>query len=169
MIHFEEKMKMKILLIFLILNWIESFEVKKFCYKIKTNGKEFECNGDFSHDCGNNMCAKDENSCKLIALYYFFPSRLNEYMRRIKHCLKPTYNWKPNDVCSNSKSCFYSSVRIWPSGSSIQPECNCGGNNKYKYKCIKNYCGLDKRACEGLKTTKSIKLIKKCKLFLRRN
>ena len=37
MIHFKEKMKMKILLIFLILNWIECLEVKKFCYKTKTN------------------------------------------------------------------------------------------------------------------------------------
>jgi len=101
-------MKIKIFLIFLILNWIECLEVKDFCYKYRTKRKEFECNGDFSHYCGNKMCTKDENNCKIIALYYFFPNTLNEYIRQIKYCPKPIGNI--NDYCGlDEKACneFY--------------------------------------------------------------
>ena len=163
-------MKIKILLIFLTLNWIECLEVKDFCYKLKTKVKEFECNGDYSQSCGNGVCTKDENNCKLIALYYFFPNTLNQYMKHIKYCPKPpseTVKWKSNDVCSNSKNCFYSSVETRPIGSMLYRKCNCGG--KYNYKCNDDYCGLDKRACDFVKIKQSISEIKKCQLFLNRN
>jgi hypothetical protein len=156
-------MKIKIFLIFLILNWIECLEVKDFCYKYRTKRKEFECNGDFSHYCGNKMCTKDENNCKIIALYYFFPNTLNEYIRQIKYCPKPieTHKWNRNDVCLNQKNCLYSSVAIWSSQSLVRRECDCTG--KYYFKCnINDYCGLDEKACNEFYINKSILKIKKC-------
>ena len=154
-------MKIKILLILLALNWIECLEVKDFCYKLKTKVKEFECNGDYSQSCGNGVCTKDEYNCKLIALYYFFPNTLNQYMKHIKYCPKPpseTVKWKSNDVCLNTKDCVNTFITIWSLNQIKKRECKCIG--KYSYRCNSDYCALNKQACDGLKNKKS--KYKKC-------
>lgn len=158
----EKKMKMKIILIFLLLNRIDCFDVGDFCRRVKTKGMDSECNDEYSLSCGENLCSKNEYNC--MALNYFYSNTVNRYMKEMKYCSKSfkiAYKWKSSDVClKHNTNCVYSLTKMWSSRSMIRSECDCFG--KHKYKCNSDYCGLDKRSCEGLKIKKSIIKIKKC-------
>ena len=154
----------KVIIIFLLFIFGSFVECKvmkqgEFCYR----KNEFECFGNFSYNCGNAVCTKTQYNCHVLSL--FSKQKVNElkytiFMGKIKDCLAPPkYKWNKKDVCLNSKTCTQSGIfRLW----SIKlNECKCPG--KHSFKCNnKDYCGIDERACEGLKKTSTIGKIEKC-------
>ena len=164
-------------MILLILILVVFVECKNF--KMSTNicfpraGKTIECHGKYNNNCNNFVCTKNKYTCQMLLFSFGLQNehkrKHESFIKEIKECSEPPkYKWKSNDVCSNSKNCFYSSAETWiPIGRISYRKCNCGG--KYNYKCNDDYCGLDKRACDFIKIKQSLFKIKKCQLFLNRN
>ena len=154
-------------MIFFILFLVACIECNKF--KINTEicfpkeEKQFECLGIYNYNCGDFVCAKTQYSCQMLSLFSGLKGehiirKYKSLVTKIKICPEPAkYKWKTNDVCFNSKDCVTTKMTIW-SFNQIKQECKCKG--KYRYKCSRDHCALDKLACDGLK--KNAKGIKKC-------
>ena len=87
------------------------------------------------------------------------------FMNKVEDCPEPPkYKWSPNDICMIAKMCKKPIVRtihrLWTSPVK-QVECKCDG--KYGLRCNSSYCGLDKRACNGLSLNKKMNISRKVK------
>ena len=165
---------MRIIIFFIFVSFIEcAYDLKytDLCYP--KQGTKFSCFGNYNFSCGGFICTRTQYNCHVLSLF----SGLNgvgqkrnyeTFMNKIKYCPEPAiYKLNKNAVCLKPKSCeqgksMYtkrSIHRLWSIQMRID-ECKCSG--KFSFKCISNYCGLDKRACEGLKKKPKYELIKKC-------
>jgi hypothetical protein len=144
-----------IFLFFLFPSFIECLNLKhnEMCYII--DEKENECYGKHNFNCANFVCTKNRYNCHLLSLFseskgVQHQKKYISFMRKVKDCprYKPhKYKWSPNNVCLITKNCKLKSylhrlIQIKPY------ECKC--SEKYNFRCNINYCGLDKRACDGL-------------------
>jgi len=167
-----KKMK-KIIFLFFLISLTECLNHTQFCNENPTKENELECFGEFSYACGGLLCSQDETGCKGIHLfnsvvkyprkgktYRKYKHKLESLLKLVKDC--PEYKWNSNDICLNANNCFRPAfVRFWPSKMKPMYECKCNG--KYKYKCNRDYCARDKRACHEIKQQIiKIKNIKKC-------
>ena len=167
-------MKMILIILIFAINLIECIKVTDFCYKIKINDKKQECQGNYTFNIADIVCAKDRYSSRSLRVFYsirniqrnkndyiYLKNKYEIFMNQIKDCPQPPkYKWNLNDVCLNSKDCLKTTLwRIW-STLLIPGECKCKG--KHNYRCNNDYCALNKQACDGLNNQKSKKKIKKC-------
>jgi hypothetical protein len=157
---------MKIAIVFLLLNvsFIKCLKSGDFCYPNKR--KEFMCSEKYNFNCANFICTKNQYSCHVLSLFSALNGALNKkkyglFIDKIEKCNE--YIWKINDVCLiPSKYCNQkeSIFRRW-SNKNKKQECKCNG--KFNFEChMNNYCGLNKRACDGLLIRKKIIGIKQC-------
>jgi hypothetical protein len=172
----KKMIKQIIFTIILSIKFIKCIKVTDFCYQIKIENREIECkqNSKYKYDCMPGLCSVDPRySCQSIKLfstvkdiqknekdYIFFRDYYQLFLSKIRDCTEPPkYKWNQNDLCVNIGSCLQTTFwRIW-STLFKQGECKCRG--KYIYKCNKDYCASDKRACKYLKH-KVKSEIKKC-------
>ena len=150
--------------IFIIVSFVESTILKNddLCYPKEE--KELKCYDKYSFVCGDFLCAKNQYICHLLSLFSGLQGEhrknYESFMTKIKKCPEPPkYKWNKNDVCLNTKNCVKPSIhRLWSTKIKLV-ECECIG--KFSFKCNSDYCGLDKKACDGL-NKKKISGIKNC-------
>jgi hypothetical protein len=153
-------------MILLILFLVVFVECKNF--KMSANiclpraGKTVECHGEFNNNCNNFVCTKNKYTCQMLLFSFGLKGehkrKHESFIKEIKECsMPPKYKWKSNDACFNANDCVTTLMSIW-SFRQIKSECKCQGI--YSYKCNRDYCALNKLACQGLKKNK-LKL-KKC-------
>jgi hypothetical protein len=156
---------MKILiLLFFIFSFVESTNLKidDLCYPKEE--KELKCYGSYSFACGDFICTKNQYICHVLSLFSGLKGEhrknYESFMIKIKKCPEPPkYKWNKNNVCLNTKKCLKTSIyRSWFTKTKLV-ECECIG--KFSFKCNSDYCGLDKKACDGL-NKKKISGIKNC-------
>ena len=164
-----------IFLFFVSIKLIECIKVTDFCFHDIFQNKIIKCKEtkNYKYECGQGICSIDRYSCQSLKLfskvkhtqrkeneYIFFQNQYETFVKQIKNCPEsPKYKWNLNDVCLNTKDCLQTTFwRIW--STLLKPgECKC--KEKYNYKCNRDYCASDKRACDYLKQTKKFR-IKKC-------
>ena len=159
-------MKLIIILILIIsiilsIKLVGSIKTIDFCYV--PDDQDLECFGKHNLKCGDHLCAKDRYSCQSLKLfssvkntqknekaYQFFKNNFEAFLNSIKECPLPAkYEWNSNDVCLKAKNCFQTSFwKIWSSLMN-HDECECRENHKFR--CDRDYCASDKRACHELK------------------
>jgi hypothetical protein len=157
------KMKKIIFLILYLVAFIECIKFKmasRVCFPKEEN--LIKCNGKYNYYCGQFVCSENEYSCQLLSLFSGLKGKHREkyeiFINEVKDCPEPPkYKWKPNDVCLNTNDCVIL-IRTWPFNRIKQNECKCTG--KSNYRCNRDYCALNKLACEGI--TKNLTGIKKC-------
>jgi hypothetical protein len=101
-------------------------------------------------------------NCHVLSLFSGLKAQhrknYESFMNKIKKCpehTKPKYKWNKNDVCLNTKNCLKTSIhRLWFTKIKLV-ECECIG--RYGFECSRDYCGLDKRACDDKKKLVGIK------------
>ena len=148
-----------LIFLFFIVSFIECAKLKfnDLCYPKEE--KELKCHGNYSFVCGDFICTKSQYTCHLLSLFSGLKGEHRKnyelFMNKIKDCPElPKYKWNKNDVCLNTKNC---KTHHYPNSpfhvlwivSLKLIECKC--NQKYSYVCNKDYCALDKRACDNLK------------------
>jgi hypothetical protein len=153
-----------LILLFILIKLMECLRYNELCYPDKN--KKYDCHGIHSFNCADIVCTKNQYSCQLLSLFSELKGikKINyeKFMKKIQNCpeppkvkSKPKYKWSPNDVCLNTQPSLH---RLWLFQVK-RGECKYS-RKKYIYKCNNDYCGLDKRSCEGL-SKKSIG-VKKC-------
>jgi len=156
----------------LILSSIQCIKVTDFCYQNEAgNCKE---NNKYIYDCGHGLCATDRYSCQSMKLLStvkniekneekknYIKNNFKLFVSLIKDCNKSfkKYKLNLNDVCLKREECFKEhGFGIW--SILMKPDlCKCKG--KYNYRCNKDYCTSDKRACDYLRP-KKVFAIKSC-------
>lgn len=149
-------------------------------YQIKCELKK--CVGKYSYQCGPGLCSTRNASCvKHQSITQMFNSMFKSikykhekenfitFNQNINKCPIDPYLWNLNDICLNEKQCLQNNEFVMRSGVvRFQKLINCPCKEKFNYHCGKNYCALNKQACDAfdlkyLKNSKSlIKEIKSC-------
>ena len=164
-------MKVKILLILIIgVKLNECIDPKEFCINKE---KVFQCRGEYSLNCGGVLCTKNEDSCQSLASFSSLKNiqknpkdhahhmkKFKSFLSSIKECTKFSYRMS-KDVCLINKDCV--NKINWLNLLKYDKCGKCSG--KYSVRCNTDYCGLDKRACNGLKKNSINLEIKKCDNF----
>ena len=153
-----------IIFLFIFVSFIKCTGLKLTDFCKSKQGKLISCHGSFNFNCGDFVCTRAQYNCHVLSMF----SGLNglhrknyvNFIYKIRNCPElPKYKWKKTDVCFNSKTCGIR--RLWPMKITQLIECKCTG--EHNFKCSnKDYCGIDERACEGLKNTSTIGKIEKC-------
>ena len=144
---------MLVIYLFIIVSLIEGtiLKIDDLCYPKAE--KELKCYGNYSFFCGDFICTKNQYICHVLSLFSGLRGEhrknYESFMTKIKNCPEPPkYKWNKNDVCLNTKNCVKPSIhRLWSAKIRLV-DCKCIG--KHSFKCNSDYCGLDKRACDGV-------------------
>lgn len=128
----------------------------------ETKCEREKCSGKIDFQCGIDHCSSSPETCeKLRNLQLVFKSlvksRINEnklhsikvFLKSIRKCPSEAYEWDINDICLNGKNCYskqvlplrYEKVRLIK-----KIDCLC--EKKHSYKCEKDYCAANKKACD---------------------
>ena len=182
-----------LLLAISIIKEAEMFKTNDFCFitekhcigkfglnKVyKTECKKTKCKGVLSFQCGTDHCSKNESTCvKLLRFnqmfkvylktsisYYNALKEYNDFHKIIRNCTQTPYEWNSNDVCLNGKNCFFTHLNSMSLSGKMKVNIpiNCVCQNKYSYRCSKEFCTISKRACDELNSL----LVKGKKLSLK--
>ena len=157
-------MKTVLIIFFIFVSLAQCISIKHDDLCFPKQGKEFGCYDAYSFSCGGFVCTKSQNTCHVLSSFNGLKgkeSKYRKFIQTIKKCAEPPkYKWNKNDVCLNSKTCIKPEIhRLWSTQIKLI-ECKCIG--KHSFRCDSHYCGIDERACNGLKKTK-IAGINKCK------
>ncbi len=137
------------------------------CEKIK-------CHGQFSHDCGLNVCSRNNTDCmkydkfkvsmkisigrhpinsKTTNKQFEQKKLFDSFNKNINDCQNKIYKFNSNDFCINGKDCKtihkYGLLKI---KYSKKTECKCP--SKQSFKCDK-YCTIDSNACDYFKSNEN--------------
>lgn len=129
---------------------------KEVCEKVK-------CIGKYGYQCTETQCTFDKTACEIfnkakaslrsfknLRIYNNQLIRYQEMIRNIENCPTYQYQFHLSDVCRNGLNCFQKQTfRLRKKKIDIykKTECPCGGNHTYH--CGRNYCSVNKTACES--------------------
>ena len=176
-------MKLCLLIILVTFNFTHSIKLNDFCFRKETCEASSDCKercyGKFSFKCGHGLCSTNKYNCQSIKLFSIISGHLRNdiqyeefeknyqiFLQRIADCPLVDYNWTANDVCLNSKSCYYKPnipFRLINKKINLIKYTDCDCIGEYSYKCDHNFCARHKNACnESLIKSKEQDNIKKC-------
>lgn len=152
----------------LIIRSVLSLNSANLCYSIKDS----ECKGNFSYQCGKDMCSLNKEICNKYKRYsHSFAFRsfipLIQFHKEIKRCdyyLNETRIDFNKYYCLNRNDCLESNKLII-NGITFKNELkkiDCKCHSDFEYKCNRNYCAKDFDSCKMIQILKNIK-IKNCK------
>ncbi len=159
-----------ILITFIFVDTTKSFSLHNFCSFIDNN-QDLICK---KHQCGQNVCSSDSNSCIRLKLWSNLMSKnkaektfekIFAFFNQIKECKKTNFIRLSSIVCSNKLKCDRTKQSFFRNIIGFKPkECICSG--RYKYDCGNEMCAINKVTCEFLfnsheNSTSTFK-IKKC-------
>lgn len=137
-------------------------EYKLHCEEVKCQGKlNYQCDMDHctisKEICDEFLKLKTTRNTLLIEDFERPNRRYQMYIRVVRKCTPQLLgehenDWNSSDVCINGEECFYRKIIPMRSRTSVKVmkrvECPCIGN--YSYFCGKDFCSLNRHACEGL-------------------
>ena len=148
----------KVIFFFIFVSFIKCTDLKHTDFCFPKQGKEFICHGSFNFSCAEFVCTRTQYNCHVLSMFSVLKGvhrqNYEKFMLKIRDCSEPPkYKWTKSNVCLNSNTCGIR--RLWPMKITQLIECKCTG--KHSFKCSHtNYCGIDERACQGLKKTNTI-------------
>lgn len=170
---------MKFLIILVILKVIFAFDSNHICEKeqlnctgyydfnhnFKTECKPFDCFGQYGYECEKGKCAISKKSCDFyLALSsnlmraVISPSKYKvnlrkheKYLKSIKSCESPNKEWQPKDVCIRLNDCIQKHTHhLLEKSVVIKKKIDCLCDQKHHFECNKQYCAVNKEACDTL-------------------
>jgi hypothetical protein len=167
-----------LILVITNLNILNGLKTSDLCLINTANTSKIKCFKPHLFICDQKYCSVHKDACNDF-------NDLNTYIKSVKNiqtkakfvsmvesirtCIKSVKKWKTTDICIKSDHCllkeynlFIGTKYYFVNNSKI---CPCG--NKHPFKCDgkNNYCGLNKKSCDGSYQAKNI-AFHKCGNFL---